>query len=390
MKPVIAALAAANFVVGLSVLIVPGMLTTLASAFSVSIPIAGQLITVGSIVMGIGAPLIAGFTSHIDRRKLLVFSLLVFAIGHLLCALAANFTFLIVLRALTLISAAIITPQAAATIGVMAPAHQRGPAVAAIFIGWSLASVIALPMSNWLATQFDWRAPFLISSLVSCIVAIWVWIALPSGLTVPRLSLDSWRQVIRHPVLIPVLAVTLVSFVGQFMIFSYQVPILERGLGISVLWVATLLLLYGGFGLIGSSLSVKLIARLGVDRFVSICLCLSFVAAFFWLVAFYVPSNWTITVIFVAQVLWGLSGFATNSAQQGRLMVVAPELASASIALNTSFLYIGQALGTAAGAQIISASGYGQLPVGTMLVLILTICLSLFATYRSSAYQRSR
>jgi DHA1 family inner membrane transport protein len=47
--------------------------------------------------------------------------------------------------------------------------------------------------------------------------------------------------------------------------------------------------------------------------------------------------------------IWGLGFASTNSMQQVRLVAAAPPLASASVALNTSVLYIGQAVGSAIG-----------------------------------------
>ena len=46
---------------------------------------------------------------------------------------------------------------------------------------------------------------------------------------------------------------------------------------------------------------------------------------------------------------WGLGFAATNSMQQARLVAAAPDLASASVGLNTSVLYTGQAIGSGIG-----------------------------------------
>ncbi len=388
---VIAALTAANFIVGLSVLLVPGMLTNLASAFNVTIPVAGQLITAASVVMGIGAPLAAAFTSHIDRRLLLLAALAFFVVGHLLCALLTDFTALLIVRSITVLSAAIITPQAAATIGLLVPAEKRGSALAAIFVGWSLASVIAMPATNLIAVQFGWRAPFLIASLLSFLMMFWLAKAVPKGLVVPRLSFQAWVNVAKHPVLIPVLAVTLVSFASQFSLFSFTVPILEKGFGLTPWVVAAFLIFYGAAGVVGNSLAVRWIPKLGPDRFVTYGLIVIVVSQLLWLAAFAVfglslQSSPTQGLFFVplglALLMWGAAGFACNSAQQGRLMTAAPQLASASIALNTSCLYIGQAIGTPIGAFLIAHQGYPSLPWAAIVFMIGAIALSVFATTR--------
>ena len=60
--------------------------------------------------------------------------------------------------------------------------------------------------------------------------------------------------------------------------------------------------------------------------------------------------------------LWGL-GFASTNSMQVRLVAAAPTLASASVSLNTSVLYIGQAVGSAIGGvlyarDLLYAAGY--------------------------------
>ncbi len=385
-RALILALTAANFVVGFSVLIVPGMLTSLAAGQGVSIPAAGWLITLGSIVMGLGAPLIAATTSAIDRRQLLVAGLALFVAGHLVCALTNNFTALLIARAVTLISAAIVTPQAAATIALVIPGAGRGAAVAAIFVGWSIASVVAMPVANVLAAQFSWRVPFVVAAVLAFVVAIWVSRATPKKLTVPALSLHSWIQVAKHPILVPVLLVTLIGMAGQFVLFSFMVATLEKGLGFTGWVVPAILLFYGVFGVIGNAMAVKLLPRFGADTIVIVALFSIALGALFWALALVAGPTRPLTALAllgVGNVLWGLGGFSANSSQQGRLMAAQPALASASVALNTSFLYLGQAIGTPLGAAVIATDGYTGLPWITLVFMLAAALLS----WRISKYQ---
>src|SRR5260221_7618361 len=90
-RRVLAALLFGNFVIGTGVLLPAGMLTELSSSFSVSIPVAGSLMLVSGIVVAIGAPLAAAFTSGIDRRLLLIVSMALYALCHALSATAPSF-----------------------------------------------------------------------------------------------------------------------------------------------------------------------------------------------------------------------------------------------------------------------------------------------------------
>ena len=85
------ALLSGNFVIGCGVMVVAGTLNDLARSLAVSVALAGQLIAIGAVVMGIGAPLLAGWVAGFDRRRLLALSLAWYAGGHALSALMPDY-----------------------------------------------------------------------------------------------------------------------------------------------------------------------------------------------------------------------------------------------------------------------------------------------------------
>ena len=111
------ALLAGNFVIGTGVMVVPGTLNELSQSLQVSAATAGQLITAGAIVMCVGAPLLAALVAGWDRRRLLAFTMLWYAAGHLLATWMPNFGSLLLVRMLTVVAPAVFTAQAAACAG---------------------------------------------------------------------------------------------------------------------------------------------------------------------------------------------------------------------------------------------------------------------------------
>jgi predicted MFS family arabinose efflux permease len=77
---------------------------------------------------------------------------------------------------------------------------------------------------------------------------------------------------------------------------------------------------------------------------------------------------------------WALGCFSSNSAQQARLVGIAPLLASGSIALNSSAMYAGQAMGAAAGGWVITEWGLSRLHWIGIAALLLAIAASAAAT----------
>ena len=183
LAPVRWALLFGNFVIGCGVMAVVGVLNDLAASLHVSIARAGQLIAIAAVVMCFGSPLLAGWVGGFDRRRLLAAALLWYAAGHALSALMPSYAALWPVRALTVLGAAVFTPQAAAAIGHIAPIAERGRAITFIFIGWSVASIAGIPIASVLGDAFGWRIAFAAIALLSAAAAIWVHAALPNGVT---------------------------------------------------------------------------------------------------------------------------------------------------------------------------------------------------------------
>src|SRR5258705_13978066 len=142
------ALMLGNFVTGTSVLAPAGMLSELSEGLDVSIRDAGLLITFGAIVLCIGSPLTAWLTSRIERRVLLTATLAVLALANAASAFAPDYATLLVIRLIMLAVGALYTPQAPGTAALIGPANKRGGTIAYIFLGWSLAAAIGLPLAT--------------------------------------------------------------------------------------------------------------------------------------------------------------------------------------------------------------------------------------------------
>lgn len=345
-----------NFVIGVGVMIVPGMLNQLAEDLDVSVPKAGQLLGLAALVMCIGAPLTAAFTSRIDRRRLLLFSMGIYCVGHAACAFAPDYSALAVLRPLSVLGAAIFTPQAAATIGLMVPPERRGHALTIIFLGWSLASVAAMPLGSLIAGHLHWRGGFVLVAVLSAIAAVWVARVVPRGLTVPKLSSASWLQVVRSRRLTMLLGATLVMASGQFILLAYIAPSLRESTGASPTVLAAFMAVNGVFGVIGNTRLVRRIGRTGPDRAANEAMVSMLAGMLLWSLAASFALPWPVIVLSMA--FWGFGAFASNSAQQARLAGSAPGLASASIALNSAGMYAGQTIGAGIGGLAIAAYGY--------------------------------
>lgn len=359
------ALLAGNFVIGTGVMVVPGTLNEISASLSVTAATAGQLITAAAAVMCIGAPLLAAAVAGWDRRQLLALTLLWYAIGHVLCALMPSFGALLPVRMLTVIAPAIFTPQAAACAGLLVPPEHRGRAVTFVFLGWSMASVLGLPIGALIGGHLGWRMAFAAIAVLSVASATSVWLTLPNGIRPAALTAAAWSRVLRSPVLMGIVSVTALQGAGQFVLFSYFGPILKQSFGADATTLSVMWALFGACGLVGNMVVSRFIDRVGAGRMVLVTTLLIAASLLLW------PMASTLAWLAVVLVPWGLGCFATNSAQQARLVGLAPALAPGSVALNSSGIYTGQAVGAALGGWLLANDASAWMSwVGLALVLI--------------------
>lgn len=368
-----------NFVIGTGVMLVMGNLNALAASLQVSIAVAGQLITAAAITVCIAAPLMAALVAKVDRRFLLTACMIWYALMHAISALAPDYASLMVLRIMAVFAAAIFTPQAAAVAGMLASPEGRGKAITTVFLGWSLASVLGAPLSAWVGGAYGWRAAFWIVAALSLLCAALLWRVLPRGVKPPALSAAMWRQTLGSKLLIVTVWVTVLSASGQFVLWAYFSPYVTQQLKGSANDVALVLASFGLFGVIGSFAVSRVIDRIGAARAVMATLLLMAASLLLW------PVGSSVPLLMLVSIPWALGCFACNSAQQARLVAIAPAVASVSIALNTSALYLGQGIGSAGGGMLVAQGQMASLHWLGLLGMVLAIVVSIYAQRLASA-----
>ncbi|MGO4279064.1 MFS transporter [Cupriavidus sp. RAF20_2] len=371
MDPRLLALCVGNFVIGTGAMIVTGMLNDIAADFALSAATAGQLISVFAIATCVGAPLFATIGSRIDRRLLLAGALLVYGAMHLAAALAPSFAMLMAIRFVTAIGAAIYTPQAAATLPLLVDARTRGRAISFVFLGWSVASVVGVPLGTFISSTLGWRVSMGLVGGLSLIVSMAVWRALPAGLQVAPVGRKAWAAVLRHKPIMLVVTTTMIQSAGMFTMFTYIAPLMRDRFGISGGALSLMFLAYGICGVTGNVVAASRMDRVTPSRIVQVALTTSLAAMLLWPLA-----GWHVGALVALFMLWGVGGFATNSVQQARLVLLGPDQAAASISLNSSSIYLGQALGAMAGAAIYTLAGPDALHWGAAVLIALGLAIS--------------
>jgi predicted MFS family arabinose efflux permease len=368
------ALMLGNVVTGCSVLAPAGMLSELSEGLGVTIRDAGLLITFGAIVLCIGSPLTAWLTSRIERRTLLTATLAVLALTNAASAFAPDYTTLLVIRLIMLAVGVLYTPQAAGTAALIVPPEKRGSTIAYIFLGWSLAAAIGLPLITFIASRYGWRAVYgSIGGIGALSFLLLAW-RLPGGLVGSPVDLKTWADVGRSRMIVLLLSITTLQMSGQFVVFTFMGPLLTKLTGAGPDAVGLVFALYGLFGFVGIAIATRIVDSWGAYK-----TSLLFTTLLLTGVAGWALSAGSYPLMAGSVAIWGLGFASTNSMQQVRLVTAAPALASASVSLNTSVLYIGQAVGSAIGGLLYARDmlyGTGYVAAAFVALALLTVILT--------------
>lgn len=368
-----------NFAIGTGVMVVPGMLNELSADLAVSPAKIGMLISAFAMTICITGPLLAGWTSAIDRRKLLTSSLLLYAAMHFAAALAPGYDALLIARMVTALGAAVFTAQAAATAGLMVPPETRGKAIGMVFLGWSIAAVIGTPIGAYLGAHIGWRPTLGLVGLLSALFAAGVWLQIPPKLFVAPMDRSAWKALFGNTPLLLAVSVTAIQALGMFTTFSYMALLLKDFLDASPTVISLLFLCFGITGVIGNVAGARVMDHIGSMKVGVIAMGCMLTAITLWPL-----TRGSLPVAVMLVLIWGLGCFSVNSAQQARLVAMAPHLASASVSLNSSAIYLGQATGAFIGGAIVSAQGTANLSFYSAVPMAAAIAVSLYASALSN------
>jgi len=333
------ALAIAAFAIGTTEFVIMGLLPQVASDLGTTLSAAGLLVSGYALGVFIGAPLITATTGKLPRKTLLIALMALFVIGNLGCALAPDYTTLMISRVIASFAhGAFFGVGSVVATGLVAKEKQAS-AIALMFTGLTVANVLGVPFGTWLGQNYGCRSTFWAVSTIG-VVAL-----LATAYLVPRSSsqqdIDFGRELraLMRPQVLLGLLITVLGFGGVFAAFTYIAPILTDISGFAPGAVSPILLLFGAGLVVGNLLGGKFADRYLMPTLVLSLMLLAGVLVLFWFTSAYKMA----TLVTVA--LLGVAAFATVPPLQMRVLAKAggaPNLASSA---NIAAFNLGNALG---------------------------------------------
>jgi len=354
-------LALGTFAIGTEGFMIAGVLPMLAQDLRVSLPAAGQLVTVFSLAYAAGSPLLAMATGRVERRALFIGSLLLFALANVLCGMASHYGMLLSGRVLAAIGAALFVPAAStAAAGLVAPEH-RGKALAVVIGGQTVALAMGVPLGTWVAYTFHWRTTFWMVGILALIAAALVRWRFPVIDAAATVRLRDRLAPLRSPAIWTALLTTVCWGTGAFAVYTYIADVFGR-LGATPRTISLVLLIWGVSSLVGSTVGGFAADRFGAARTIPLTLVALLAAlASLSVLASGQPPRQALAIGIAAMAVWGVSAWAFNPAQQHRLIGLSGKAAGLVVSLNPSAIYLGSALGAAIGGLAVSYGNVAEL-----------------------------
>ncbi|HEX5933071.1 MAG TPA: MFS transporter, partial [Pseudorhizobium sp.] len=186
------ALTAGAFGIGVTEFVIMGLLIEVGADMGVSIATAGLLISGYALGVVFGAPTLTVLTGRWPRKSVLAGLMAIFIIGNAICALSPNYTILMIARIITALAHGTFFGVGSVVATRLVAPDRRASAIAVMFTGLTVATVLGVPFGTWLGQQFGWRSTFWAVSAVG-LAALAVILALvpkESGQT----EVSDWRK----------------------------------------------------------------------------------------------------------------------------------------------------------------------------------------------------
>ncbi len=350
------ALAVGAFGVGAGEFASMGILPNVAEGLHITEPQAGHMISAYALGVVIGAPVIAVISARLARRTLLLWLMVVFALGNVASALAGDYLSLVGFRFFAGLPHGAYFGVAFLVAAGMAEPNRRAQAVGRVMLGITLATLVGSPVATWLGQALGWRLAFAAVGSIGALTAVLIWIFLP--LDQVKASASPLRELgaLRRRQVWLTLAIPAVGLGGMFAVYSYIASTLTQVSGFSPSFIPVALVLFGIGMNVGNVVGSRLADRALMPTIGGMLVWVIAVMTLYWLTA---SNPWMVSLCIF---LIGCN-FAICPAVQTRLMDVAGEAQTLAAALNHSAFNIANALGAWLGGVAIAA-GFGWASTG--------------------------
>lgn len=361
-----------SFMLGMSEFIVVGILPDIAAGLKVSEVTVGNLVSLFAFVYAPVTPLGSALSARFPRFATHLTLVGVFLIGNVLCAFASNYGVLVVARILIALVSGTLVAIAMTYAPDVTTEQYRTKFIAWVFSGFSIASVVGVPVGTWVANTFGWRWAFHLVNVLTVALIVLMVMVLPRNSRIVKIGfLPQFRLFFDRRIQLGVLAVVF-GAAATYVFYTYLTPIMRDEVHVPEQYLSVGLVIFGAACLWSNLYGGKLADRgRGVEPLTHIR---PIYCAHAVLMASLIVTHWVPVYGALLLVVLGMFMYLQNSASQVLYMDVASQSHPGSLnlaaSLNSMSFNIGIALGSAVGGVVNGHFGLMWLgPVGALFLV---------------------
>lgn len=242
----------ASFTVVATELAPIGMLSSIAQDMQQSASSTGLVVTLYAWLGAAAALISVMMISHLPRRPLLVGLMLLLGVSNGVAAVSHSFSVLLVARLVGALAHGAFWAMIGTLGAQLVSESSVGKATAIIFGGVSTASVLGVPLINWISSDAGWRSSFLLLAILSVVTALTLALSLPHVSGTPRLGRGQLFSVFRNSKLRIVYLIAACGIVSHFAAFTYVEVLFSSVIALPNSWISICLLTFGVAGIVGN------------------------------------------------------------------------------------------------------------------------------------------
>ena len=385
-------LIASSFMLGMSEFIMVGILPDIAADLKISEVTVGNLVSLFAFVYAPVTPLGSALSARFPRFATHLTLIGIFLAGNLLCAFAPNYAVLVVARIMIALVSGTLVAVAMTYVPDVTTDRFRTKFIAWVFSGFSIASVVGVPVGTWVANTFGWRWAFHMINVLTIMLIVGMVVALPRNSHIVKIGfLPQFRLFFDRRIQLGVLTVVF-GAAASYVFYTYLTPIMRDEVHVPEQYLSVGLVIFGAACLWSNLYGGKLADRgRGVEPLTHIR---PIYCAHAVLMASLVVAHWVPVYGALLLVVLGMFMYLQNSASQVLYMDVASQSHPGSLnlaaSLNSMSFTIGLALGSAVGGLINGHFGLMWLgPVGALFLvcaIVITTMLRPFVAQERDFY----
>lgn len=347
-------LAIAAFVIVTTEFLIVGLLPALARDLSITVATAGQLVTLFAVVVMVCGPFLTAWLANVDRKKLFVAVLVLFAATNALAAVAQNIWVLALARLLPALALPVFWGTASDTAAQIAGPEKAGRAVSTVYLGISAAMLFGIPLGTLAADAIGWRGAFGLLAALSLLVAVLMFFSMPTVRASQPVAMREQAKILKSPFFMANVALSILVFTGMFTGYTYLAEMLEKSAGVAPAQVGWWLMGFGAVGLIGNWLGGLWVDQkpLATTAIFSLVLAAGMAASMLF-------AGLSIGFA-IALGVWGIANTALYPICQIRVMKAATGAQALAGTINVSAANGGIALGAVIGGLAVANWGAGN------------------------------